>query len=98
MGVGDLRDVLVAVDNGFDMFDCVMPTRNAATAHFLRSRGRISIKTHGIQGDPSPLDPDCGCYTCELFEAFPQAPLLVERDTFDAAQHYPITCFSIILF
>jgi queuine tRNA-ribosyltransferase len=67
MGVGDLRDVLVAVENGFDMFDCVMPTRNARNGTLFTSRGRISIKRTEFKADPSPLDPDCGCYTCRNY-------------------------------
>jgi queuine tRNA-ribosyltransferase len=64
MGVGDLRDVLVAVENGFDMFDCVMPTRNARNGTLFTSKGRISIKRTEFKADPGPLDPNCGCYTC----------------------------------
>lgn len=67
MGVGDLHDVLVAVENGFDMFDCVMPTRNARNGTLFTSRGRISIKRTEFKADPSPLDPDCGCYTCRNY-------------------------------
>ncbi len=67
MGVGDLRDVLVAVENGFDMFDCVMPTRNARNGTLFTSRGRVSIKRAEYKADPGPLDPDCGCYTCRNF-------------------------------
>jgi len=67
MGVGDLRDVLVAVDNGFDMFDCVMPTRNARNGTLFTSQGRISIKRTEFKADPSPLDPNCGCYTCRNY-------------------------------
>ena len=67
MGVGDLRDVLVAVENGFDMFDCVMPTRNARNGTLFTSRGRVSIKRTEYKSDPSPLDPDCSCYTCRNY-------------------------------
>lgn len=67
MGVGDLVDVLVAVDNGFDMFDCVMPTRNARNGTLFTSRGRISIKRTEFKADPNPLDPDCDCYTCRNY-------------------------------
>ncbi len=67
MGVGDLLDVLVAVENGFDMFDCVMPTRNARNGTLFTSRGRISIKRTEFKADPNPLDPDCGCYTCRNY-------------------------------
>lgn len=67
MGVGDLRDVLKAVENGFDMFDCVMPTRNARNGTLFTSQGRISIKRTEFKADPSPLDPDCNCYTCRNY-------------------------------
>ncbi|WP_333653255.1 tRNA guanosine(34) transglycosylase Tgt [Dissulfurispira sp.] len=67
MGVGDLVDVLVAVENGFDMFDCVMPTRNARNGTLFTSRGRISIKRTEFKADPDPLDPDCNCYTCRNY-------------------------------
>lgn len=67
MGVGDLVDVLVAVENGFDMFDCVMPTRNARNGTLFTSRGRISIKRTEFKADPNPLDPDCNCYTCRNY-------------------------------
>jgi queuine tRNA-ribosyltransferase len=67
MGVGDLLDVLVAVENGFDMFDCVMPTRNARNGTLFTSRGRVSIKRAEYKGDPGPLDPCCSCYTCRNY-------------------------------
>lgn len=64
MGIGDLMDVLGAVSAGIDMFDCVMPTRNARNGTLFTSKGRISIKREEFKTDPEPLDPDCGCYTC----------------------------------
>ena len=64
MGIGDLLDVLEAVSAGIDMFDCVMPTRNARNGTMFTSRGRISIKREEFRKDPRPLDPDCTCYTC----------------------------------
>jgi len=67
MGVGDLGDVLVAVEAGFDMFDCVMPTRNARNGTLFTSRGRVSIKREEFKADKGPLDPDCGCYTCRNY-------------------------------
>ncbi len=67
MGVGDLLDVLFAVENGFDMFDCVMPTRNARNGTLFTSRGRISIKRTEFKSDPGPLDPDCTCDTCRNY-------------------------------
>jgi queuine tRNA-ribosyltransferase len=64
MGIGDLLDVLEAVSAGIDMFDCVMPTRNARNGTLFTSTGRISIKREEFKADPNPLDPNCGCYTC----------------------------------
>jgi queuine tRNA-ribosyltransferase len=67
MGIGDLGDMLTAVDAGFDMFDCVMPTRNARNGTLFTSSGRISIKREEFKIDKSPLDPDCGCHTCRNY-------------------------------
>ncbi|MFO0753312.1 MAG: tRNA guanosine(34) transglycosylase Tgt [Thermodesulfovibrionales bacterium] len=67
MGVGDLNDMLVAVEHGFDMFDCVMPTRNARNGTLFTSEGRISIKRTEYKSDPAPLDPGCDCYTCRNY-------------------------------
>ncbi len=67
MGIGDLADVLEAVAAGFDMFDCVMPTRNARNGTLFTSGGRVSIKRTEYKDDPGPLDPECGCYTCRNY-------------------------------
>jgi queuine tRNA-ribosyltransferase len=67
MGIGELGDVMKAVDAGFDMFDCVMPTRNARNGTLFTSRGKLSIKREEFKADPGPLDPDCGCYTCRNY-------------------------------
>jgi queuine tRNA-ribosyltransferase len=67
MGIGDLNDVLVAVEAGFDIFDCVMPTRNARNGTLFTSRGRISIKRTEYKSDSGPLDPHCDCYTCRNY-------------------------------
>jgi queuine tRNA-ribosyltransferase len=67
MGIGDLLDVLEAVAAGIDMFDCVMPTRNARNGTLFTSNGRISIKREEFKKDPGPLDPDCQCYTCRNY-------------------------------
>jgi queuine tRNA-ribosyltransferase len=67
MGIGDLKDVMHAVEAGFDMFDCVMPTRNARNGTLFTSEGRVSIKRTEYREDPSPLDPECGCYTCSNY-------------------------------
>ena len=67
MGIGELGDVLNAVEAGFDMFDCVMPTRNARNGTLFTSRGKISIKREEFKSDRGPLDPDCECYTCRNY-------------------------------
>jgi queuine tRNA-ribosyltransferase len=67
MGIGDLMDILVAVEAGFDMFDCVMPTRNARNGTLFTSTGRVSIKRTEYKADPGPLDPGCGCPTCRNY-------------------------------
>ncbi|MCX8070751.1 MAG: tRNA guanosine(34) transglycosylase Tgt [Thermodesulfovibrionales bacterium] len=67
MGVGDLQDVLIAVKSGFDMFDSVMPTRNARNGTLFTSNGRISIKRAEFKADPMPLDKNCNCYTCRNY-------------------------------
>jgi queuine tRNA-ribosyltransferase len=67
MGIGDLMDVLEAVAAGIDMFDCVMPTRNARNGTLFTTQGRISIKREEFKKDPGPLDPNCGCYTCRNY-------------------------------
>jgi queuine tRNA-ribosyltransferase len=67
MGIGELGDVMKAVDAGFDMFDCVMPTRNARNGTLFTSRGKISIKREEFKADGGPLDPQCDCYTCRNY-------------------------------
>jgi queuine tRNA-ribosyltransferase len=67
MGIGELGDVLKAVEAGFDMFDCVMPTRNARNGTLFTSRGKLSIKREEFKTDSGPLDPDCKCYTCRNY-------------------------------
>jgi queuine tRNA-ribosyltransferase len=67
MGMGTPQDLLRLVDMGIDMFDCVMPTRNARNGMLFTSRGRVSIKRAEYARDPAPLDPACSCYTCRTF-------------------------------
>jgi queuine tRNA-ribosyltransferase len=67
MGIGDFVDMLAAVEAGFDMFDCIMPTRNARNGTLFTSVGRISIKREEFKYDRGPLDPNCGCYTCRNY-------------------------------
>ena len=64
MGVGTPEDIVECVARGIDMFDCVLPTRNARNGQLFTSRGRINIKNARYAEDDGPLDPECGCYTC----------------------------------
>jgi queuine tRNA-ribosyltransferase len=64
MGVGTPEDILEAVARGVDMFDCVLPTRNARNGQLFTSGGRLSIRNARYRDDPRPPDPACGCYTC----------------------------------
>jgi queuine tRNA-ribosyltransferase len=67
MGVGTPDDLVEAVARGVDLFDCVLPTRNARKGTVFTSRGRLVVKNAAYARDPRPLDPDCGCYTCRHF-------------------------------
>jgi len=67
MGVGRPVDLLRAVAVGVDLFDCVMPTRNARNGTLFTSRGRVRIKRSQYQRDPRPLDAECGCETCRNY-------------------------------
>ena len=67
MGTGMPDDLFECVARGIDMFDCVLPTRNARNGQFLTSRGPLSIKNARFAEDPLPPDPGCSCYTCRTF-------------------------------
>ena len=67
MGVGTPEDLVEGVWRGVDMFDCVMPTRNARNGALFTSRGKISIKNSRFRDDPAPLDEACTCYTCRNY-------------------------------
>jgi queuine tRNA-ribosyltransferase len=64
MGVGTPEDLLNGVAAGVDMFDCVMPTRNARNGSIFTSQGKIAIKNARFAEDQGPLDPECSCLTC----------------------------------
>jgi queuine tRNA-ribosyltransferase len=64
MGVGTPRDLLQAIGSGVDMFDCVLPTRNARNGQALTRSGAISIKQAQYKNDPAPIDDACGCPCC----------------------------------
>ncbi len=67
MGVGTPEDLVEAVSNGVDMFDCVMPTRNARNGWLFTQYGDIKIKNATYKNDLQPLDAECPCYTCQHF-------------------------------
>lgn len=67
MGVGTPLDLILMVDAGIDMFDCVMPTRVARNGTLYTWSGKVSIKRSEYKEDSSPLDPECDCYTCRNY-------------------------------
>jgi queuine tRNA-ribosyltransferase len=67
MGVGTPHDIVTAVAAGIDMFDCVLPTRNARNGWVYTSAGVVKLRNARYRGDTGPLDPVCGCYTCRNF-------------------------------
>jgi queuine tRNA-ribosyltransferase len=67
MGVGTPEDLIRGVAMGIDMFDCVLPTRNARNGCLFTSQGRILIKNAAYAEDQSPLDPECSCPTCRRY-------------------------------
>jgi queuine tRNA-ribosyltransferase len=67
MGVGKPEDLVEAVRQGIDMFDCVMPTRNARNGHLFTTEGIVRIRNSEYRTDLSPLDKNCACYTCKNY-------------------------------
>jgi queuine tRNA-ribosyltransferase len=67
MGLGTPEDLIGAVAAGFDMFDCVLPTRNARNGWLFTRRGDVKLRNARYRDDAGPLDPDCACYTCRNF-------------------------------
>ncbi|SMC09865.1 tRNA guanosine(34) transglycosylase Tgt [Nitratiruptor tergarcus] len=67
MGVGTPEDIVEAIDRGIDMFDCVMPTRNARNGTIFTTFGRLNIKAARFKKDHRPIDENCSCYTCQNY-------------------------------
>ncbi len=84
MGVGKPEDIVEAVCRGVDMFDCVMPTRNARNGHLFVSHGIVRIRNSRYRADPRPLDDACGCYTCRHFSRAYLRHLAVNREMLGA--------------
>ncbi len=67
MGVGTPEDLIFGIEHGVDLFDCVLPSREARHGRSLTSRGRLNLKNARHRAADLPLDPDCACYTCSTF-------------------------------
>ena len=67
MGIGSPEDLVEAVWHGYDMFDCVMPTRNARNGMLFTSQGRVNIKAKVYEDDAGPIDPACSCKVCKNY-------------------------------
>ncbi|MDE2481788.1 MAG: tRNA guanosine(34) transglycosylase Tgt [bacterium] len=67
MGVGTVRDIIMAVDCGIDMFDCVYPTRCGRNGRAMTRAGEFSIRNAQYKRDFTPVDPECGCYVCTTY-------------------------------
>ena len=91
MGVGTPRDLLEAIDAGIDMFDCVLPTRNARNGQALTRFGRVVVKQAQWRQDSRPIDPECSCPCCQggYSRAYPAPPLHGRRDDGAAPSQRP---------
>ena len=87
MGSGTPEDILFAVENGMDMFDCVLPSRNARNGTLFTSRGKVRIKNERYKSDPGPLDEDCSCYTCRNFSRAYLRHLFMSREILASILH-----------
>ncbi len=67
MGVGSPDDLIIGSMNGVDMFDCVLPSRNARHGTAFTSYGKVQVKNQSLKNDFTPLDPECECYACKTF-------------------------------
>lgn len=67
MGVGTPQDLVTAVGYGVDLFDCVLPTRNARNGHLYTAYGVLRLRNARYKNDPRPIDPSCTCYTCQHY-------------------------------
>jgi len=80
MGVGLPGDLIEAVSRGMDMFDCVVPTRNARNGQIFTAAGPLNLRNAAYRNDSSPLDPACGCYACTTFTRAYIRHLLMARE------------------
>ena len=95
MGVGTPEDLVFGVQHGVDMFDCVMPTRNARNGHVFTRFGDLKIRNARHKTDPRPLDETCSCYACAGASGIPYAE--GGRDGFSRAyQHHLEKCGEML--
>ena len=87
MGVGTPEDLVYGVRCGIDMFDCVMPTRNARNGSLFTTEGIIRIRNSKYRRDFSPLDPECACYTCQNFTRTYLRHLHIENEILGSQLH-----------
>ena len=80
MGVGTPLDIVTGIGAGVDMFDCVLPTRNARNGTLYTSLGKVNIKRRQYAEDDGPLDPCCSCYACRNFSRAYLRHLYVSRE------------------
>lgn len=69
LGIGEPEDLIMGVENGVDLFDCVAPTRNARNGTLYTKRGKVNITNAKYKRDFSPIEKECGCYTCKNYTA-----------------------------
>ena len=67
MGVGSPDDLIIGAMNGIDMFDCVLPSRNARHGTAFTSMGKIQVKNNSLKEEKGPLDPKCDCFVCKTY-------------------------------
>ncbi len=84
MGVGTPADLLDSVERGVDMFDCVMPTRNARNAKVFTSQGALNLRNGRFRDDLDPIDPQCGCYACARYSRAYVSHLLRSKEILGA--------------
>lgn len=87
MGVGTPEDLVYGVRCGIDMFDCVMPTRNARNGSLFTTEGIVRIRNSKYRQDFSPLDPECTCYTCQNFTRTYLRHLHIENEILGSQLH-----------
>ena len=80
MGIGDPAGILEVIERGIDMFDCVLPTRNARTGSALTWEGQLNLRNARFARDPRPLDEDCACPACTRFSRAYVRHLLSQRE------------------